>query len=318
MRRRGRVRRHHAALALACGALLALAACSRQSHIPGVRVAAAGDISCDPGSTYFDGTDPWRCQMRATAALVEAFRPEAVLALGDEQYEDATLAKFQQSYARSWGVPATLQVTHPVPGDHEYDDPDPARDANGYFSYFGAAAGDPTGGYYSFDVGDWHMIALNTNCAKVGGCQDGSPQGEWLEDDLQANGSLCTLAYFHFPLFSSGDVGPADQIRPLWRLLYTSGVDVILNGHSHDYERFAPMDPDGDIDRVRGIREFIVGTGGKSHRSLHDGDILPQSQAHNDNSYGVLYLWLRPTGYSWSFQPVPGADFTDWGSDSCH
>lgn len=253
--------------------------------------------------------------MKATAKLVASFDPQAVLALGDDQYEDGTLEKFEQSYARFWGVPALKAITYPVPGNAEYADP--AGEAAGYFAYFGSAAGPDDEGYYSYDLGPWHMIALNSDCAFIGGCYAGSAQATWLEQDLQSDDSLCTLAYFHHPLFSSGIAG-STFMRPIWDLLYRYGVDVVLNGHSHHYERFAPMDPSGQLDLAHGIREFIVGTGGKSHLSLDPANVQPNSETRDGDTYGVLYLWLQPAGYSWMFQPEPTKSFTDHGSDLCH
>jgi 3',5'-cyclic AMP phosphodiesterase CpdA len=157
---------------------------------------------------------------------------------------------------------------------------------------------------------------INSNCSEIGGCEATSPQGGWLQADLEAHPSLCTLAYWHHPLFSSGPHGNHPELKPFWELLYQAGVELVLNGHDHLYERFNPQDPDGGADPSKGISEFIVGTGGKSHYSF--GDLLPNSAATNDDAYGVIKLTLHPTSYDWEFIPEPGVSFTDSGNLPCH
>ena len=224
-------------------------------------------------------------------------------------YPSGTPEEFAACYDPSWGV--AKHRTRPAPGNHDYL----TDGARGYFGYFGAAAGDPDKGYYSYDVGSWHVIALNSNCLLVaGGCGAGSPQEQWLKSDLAAHQSACTLAYFHHPRFSSS--ANNRSVDPFWRDLYEAGAEVVLNGHAHNYERFAPQRPDGTRDDARGVREFVVGTGGVN---LHPfGTIKPNSQARNANTYGVLRLTLHTGSYDWKFVPVAGKTFTDSGTKSCH
>jgi hypothetical protein len=202
----------------------------------------------------------------------------------------------------------------PSPGNHEYN----TLNATGYYGYFGAAAGDPSKGYYSFDLGDWHIIVLNSNLScDVIGCAAGSPQEQWLRADLAANSKFCTLAYWHHPRFNSGaSHGNNIEMAPFWNALYEYNADVILNGHEHVYERFAPQTPSAVADPDHGIRQFTVGTGGRSHYTF--GTIQPNSERREGNTYGVLKLTLHATGYDWQFVPVAGASFTDSGSGTCH
>jgi acid phosphatase type 7 len=275
-------------------------------------IAAAGDIACDPGSPSFQRLrgDADACHMRATARPLTKLDPVVVLTLGDNQYENGTLAKYRRSYEPTWG--RLEDRTRPAPGNHEYRTPGAA----GYFDYFGAAAGGRSTGWYSFDVGAWHLIALNSECAKVGGCGEGSRQERWLRADLAAHPAACTLAYWHKPRFSSGLHGDDPAYTAFWRALYEAGADVVLVGHDHDYERFAPQRPDGVADPTRGIREFVVGTGGKTHYGFRT--IRRNSQVRNTGTFGVLRLMLRPNGYDWRFLPEPGKHFTDAGHASCH
>lgn len=201
--------------------------------------------------------------------------------------------------------------TYPSLGDHEYE----TENASGYFDYFGEAAGDRDEGYYSYDLGAWHVV-LNGRCGRVGGCEDGSPMLRWLEEDLAADPATCTVAYWHRPLFSSGKHGNDDEMRPIWDALYAADADVVLNGHDHSYERFAPQDPGGGADPERGIREFVVGTGGVALRPF--GETRPNSGVRNADAHGVLKLTLEAGGYGWGFVPVAGDTFTDSGTGSCH
>jgi acid phosphatase type 7 len=246
----------------------------------------------------------------ATAAVV-ARVPGVFAALGDIAYPNGSAADFARCYAPAWG--RFRDRTRPTPGNHEYQTPG----ARGYFDYFGAAAGDPTNGYYSYDLGDWHIVVVNSNCGAVGGCQAGSAQERWLRADLSRTRRACTLAYWHHPLFTSSAVHPDDaEMRPVFRALYDAGAEVVLSGHNHQYERFAPQTPHGAADPARGVREFVVGTGGASHYAF--GASKPNSEVRNATSNGVLRLTLRPTGYDWRFLPAPGGTFTDAGSASCH
>jgi hypothetical protein len=287
-------------------------------------VAAAGDVACDPGSTSFNGGFGLsiRCAQRATSDVLLRMDLDAVLALGDIQYEDGQLAKFLQSFDPTWGRLKSLM--RPVPGNHEYRVPG----AGGYFDYFngvGRAAG-PAGtrgeGYYSFDIGRWHVVALNSQCSEptpTSGaplCATGSPQERWLRADLAAHRAPCTLAFFHHPLISSGVPSLNAAVAPLWQALAEYGVDAALVGHDHAYERFAPIAATGALDTAHGIRQFVVGTGGKSLRraTWH----APNTEVRRNNSHGVLQLTLRPRSYSWTFVNVAGGRFRESGSDECH
>jgi hypothetical protein len=198
-------------------------------------------------------------------------------------------------------------------GNHEYRTPGAA----GYFGYFGAAAGEPGKGWYSYDVGAWHVVVLNTNCGEVGGCGPGSAQNAWLRADLTARGARCTLAYGHHPRFSSGNEhGGSPSVVPLFNALREHGVDVYLAGHDHDYERFAPQSEAGAADPA-GVRQFVVGTGGAGLRRFADQP-QPHSEVRIAQAYGVLHLRLSPTSYGWNFVSQPGNPARDTGSQSCH
>ena len=275
-------------------------------------IAAAGDIACDPFGSLdrmLTNVLNW-CRSADTARLIEAHHVSAVLALGDEQYQNATTDGFGHAYAQTWG--AFKAITYPTPGNHEYYTPDAA----GYFAYFGARAGAAARGYYSFDLGAWHVVSLNGNCDEVGGCSAGSPQERWLRVDLARHRSACTLAYWHQPRFSSGGHQSDVAFIPFWNDLYAAGADVALAGHDHDYERFAPQTPDGRADKSRGIREFVVGTGGKSHDLF--SATAPNSEVRNWTTFGILFLTLHRGSYDWQFTPIPGESFTDSGSGRCH
>ena len=245
----------------------------------------------------------------ATAKLLEQI-PGTVMAVGDLAYPDGTKENFA-CYDRTWG--RAKSRTRPAVGNHEFH----SSSATPYFDYFGAAAGDPKNGFYSYDLGTWHIVVLNSECKDVGGCNAGSRQEKWLRADLAAHPAVCTLGYWHKPLFSSGDKhGNDPEIKPLWQALYDAHAGVVVNGHDHDYERFAPQNPDGAADPEHGIREFVVGTGGKSHRPF--GEPKPNSELRNTDAFGVLKLTLREKGYEWQFIPEAGKSFTDAGSGSCH
>jgi len=296
-------------------------------------LAAAGDIACDPlNGTFNSGAgSPSACRQRAVSDLVVGDPTvTAVAALGDTQYECGGLAAFQKSYALSWG--RFLAMTHPAVGNHEYHgdptvpstDCDPAGNAAGYFSYFGSAAGGRSQGWYSYDLGSWHIVVLNTNCSDVGGCAPGTPQGDWLAADLQSDTSRCTLAYYHIPTWTSGPRG-ARNAQTFVQALYAHGAEVILTGHEHNYERFAPQTPTGVAD-VNGVREFVVGTGGANHTELPITSSAPNSEVRDDYTFGVLKLTLHDGWYDWQFVRDPAqalksgttVPFTDSGSQSCH
>jgi hypothetical protein len=296
------------------GAPLATSAI-RVVHVDAL-IAAAGDIACDPADPGYAGTGP-ECHQRQTAKLLALRHYAGVLTLGDEQYECGTTNAFQQSYATTWGK--YKAITHPAVGDHEYGTTKltcpKATAARDYFAYFGPAAGDPTKGYYSFDLGGWHMIALNGNCDEVGGCGAGSPQEQWLAADLAAHPALCTLAYWHEPLFSSALAGDTGQVVDLWRDLYAAHTELVLNGHAHVYERMAPQTPDG-IAAADGIRQFVVGVGGRSF-SQFVAPVKPLSVARQADTYGLLALTLGKKSYTWQFVPEAGKSYSDTGSAAC-
>jgi hypothetical protein len=275
-------------------------------------VAAAGDIACDPSSPGYNGgagVDD-ECHQQATSDLLLSLAPDRVLSLGDNQYSDGAEDKYKLSYDSTWG--RLKDITSPTPGNHEYH----TAGAAGYFGYFQSAAGDPAKGYYSYDLGTWHVVVLNSNCSDVGGCEAGSAQDQWLRADLASHPTSCTLAYWHHPRFSSGPHGDNMAVLPFWQSLYEAGADVVLNGHDHDYERFALQAPDGTPDLARGIREFVVGTGGRNHYVLTNP--VSTSEVFNGDTFGVLELTLHPTGYEWRFVPEAGQTFTDSGSGTCH
>jgi acid phosphatase type 7 len=293
-------------------------------------IMAAGDIACGSATQVSTG-----CRHQQTADLIIDANPDAVLALGDIQYECGQINDFMVSFDASWGQ--FKEKIRPAVGNHEYqvsraaDGPCPnaTPGAPGYYSYFGDAASPQEPGcrvecegYYSWDIGTWHMIALNSECRRVGGCQEDSPQHQWLVNDLAQNLNDCVLAYWHQPRFSSGRHGSFPNYESLWEALYEAGADVILVGHDHDYERFAPQSPNGGYDPDFGIRQFVVGTGGRNLTPLNEETgLLPNSEAFNNISFGVLKMTLHPNGYDWEFVPVveeDSAPFTDSGSDNCH
>jgi hypothetical protein len=253
-------------------------------------VVAAGDICGSP-------TD-----CRPTAKLIGRIGPKRVLPLGDNAYPDGTLSEYRDYYRPNWGH--FKRKTSPVPGNHDYH----TASGQGYFDYFGARAPRE---YYSYNLGSWHLIALNGELD----VSAGSTQEAWLRRDLKAHRSRCILAYWHEPRFTSGTVHDSDtDFVPFWKDLYAARADVVLNGHVHNYERFARQTPSGKTAR-NGIREFVVGTGGESHYS--SGSPIPHSQVQNDTAYGVLKLRLRPTSYRWRFARASGGRFTDSGTTKC-
>jgi hypothetical protein len=237
------------------------------------------------------------------------------------QYECGEGSDFTSFYAPSWG--RVKAISHPVVGNHEYQtSTDPANKCYGnptgakaYFDYFGSPAGQMGKGYYSFNLGQWHLIALNSNCSDAGGCGVGSPQWTWLRNDLTNNTKACTLAYWHIPLYSSG--GRAElNTKQFYQLLYDFNADLVLTAHDHTYERFAPQDASGRVDNARGIRQFVVGTGGRSLTSWATS--APNSQKRTNTTFGVLKVTLHPNAYDWQFVPIAGQSFTDSGTTACH
>jgi hypothetical protein len=234
-------------------------------------------------------------------AELAARLPGTIALLGDAAYPHGSSADYANCFDPDWG--ALRDRLRPAPGNHDYE----TKDASAYFSYFGAAAGTPGEGWHSYDVGSWHVIALNSECAAIGGCAGGSPELAWLVADLAAHPAACTLAYWHHPRYSSGQHGDNDMTAALWAALSDAGADLVLSGHDHDYERMAPVD---------GLRSFVVGTGG---RSLYEwpGGPGPFSEVRANDTYGLLELTLRATDFSWRFVPAAGGSFTDAGSASC-
>jgi len=240
-----------------------------------------------------------------TANLMDTI-PGTVFAAGDNAYPNGSSADYKNCYAPTWG--RFKSRTKPVPGNHDYL----TAGASGYFNYFGAAAGGSGKGYYSYDLGDWHVVALNSNIAM----NVGSPQEVWLKADLANSTKRCTVAYWHHPLFSSGNEGPHAETKPLYQDLYDAGAELVIVGHDHDYERFAPQTPDGVADTLHGIREFVAGTGGGGLFVVYPP--VPNSEVLDNNTLGVLKLTLRSAGYSWKFIPIAGKTFSDAGSGRCH
>jgi RTX calcium-binding nonapeptide repeat (4 copies) len=287
-------------------------------------IAAAGDIACDTSSAFFNqgiGTTG-HCRQRATSNLLLAAKPSAVLTLGDNQYHVGALSDFMGSFDPSWG--RVKPIIHPEVGNHEYS----TAGARGYFDYFNGvgaqsgAAGDRDKGYYSFDLGAWHLIALNSMCDRIDrgtaadGCAAGSPQERWLRSDLASHRSSCTLAYWHTPRFNSGFRGNSTATLAFWQTLHEAGADLVLNGDAHDYERFAPQDPNGKLDEARGIREFVVGTGGAFFTAW--SRVKANSEIRENGTFGVLTLALGVGSFEWRFLPEAGAAFTDAGAGRCH
>jgi acid phosphatase type 7 len=287
-------------------------------------IAAAGDIACSSAPL----TSGSSCHFGVTSDLI-ASDPSItdVLTLGDNQYDCGDYANYLSYFDPTWG--RFMPKLHPVPGNHEYQTapggttclPSSTVAAQGYFDYFngpGAATG-PAGnrgqGYYSYDVGTWHLIALNSNCSQVS-CAAGSPQETWLKNDLATHPAACTLAYWHHPRFSSGEHGDNLNVTDLMVDLDHAGADVVLNGHDHDYERFAPQNAQGALDPDHGIREFVVGTGGRNHYGFVSTQ--PNSEIRDATAFGILKLTLHPTGYDWQFVAEPGSGFTDSGTAPCH
>jgi acid phosphatase type 7 len=295
-------------LSLAAVALAVLLSCmvALLEAVPGgaqtttVTLVGAGDVaSCN----YTEDS--------ATAKLLGNI-PGTVYTLGDNVYTYGTAAEFANCYDPTWGK--YKQRTRPAVGNHEYY----TAGAKPYFDYFGWRAGGPNRGYYSYDRGAWHIVALNSNCAKVGGCGIRSVQGRWLRSNLADHRTRCTLAYFHHPLYATGEGTPTPAVRPLWRILYNHHADVILSGHAHRYERYAPITPGGVVDRNNGIRQFVVGTGGNSGGGEIHRDQAPGLRVVNLVTPGVLKLDLSAGSYTWKFVHIAGKTFSDSGTDACH
>ena len=265
---------------------------------PAVPVAATG-VLIGAGDIGFCGSPG----AEATARVLDRL-PGTVFTAGDNAYTNGTRAEFQNCYAPSWG--RHLARTRPVAGNHEY-----ASGAGAYFEYFGSSAGPSGAGYYSYAVGPWRVIALNSEIPVFAG----SEQLMWLRSELASTRTLCTAVIWHRPLFSSGRHGDNPDMRDVWRTLYEYDVDVVINGHDHSYERFAPQDPDGRYDPARGIREFVAGTGGAP---LYEFSSLRPNSEVRASAWGIASFTLNGNGYQWEFVPVDGESFRDMGSAACH
>ena len=245
----------------------------------------------------------------ATAKLVESIAG-TVFTVGDNAYRSGTYKQFNACYGPTWG--RFKSRTRPAAGNHEYL----TKGADGYFDYFGGRAGPRGKGWYSYNAGSWRVIVLNSNCDKVG-CGKGSEQERWLRAELARSDNKCTLAYFHHARFSSDDEhGTSPQVGPFWQALYDYGAELVVSGHAHSYERFAPQTPSGKADSSHGIRQFVVGTGGAGHYRMRSA--RANSQVRNANTFGVLKLTLQEGSYDWRFIPQAGKSFSDSGSGSCH
>jgi hypothetical protein len=263
---------------------------------------SGGEIFVGAGDIAGSGTGD-----SATAALISALPSTAtVFAAGDNAYDSGTLTEYNTYYDPTWGQ--FKARTLPAPGNHEYG----TSGASGYFDYFGALAGPNRNGWFSKDIGDWHVISLNSEVSMAAG----SPQETWLRQDLAANTKSCTIAMWHSPIFTSGSHAPDSSTRPLFQALYDYNADVLVQGHNHNYERFAPMNPSGQVDTVRGIRSFVNGAGGRSHYNFTS--IAANSEVRNSDTYGVLKFTLNANSYDWEFIPEAGKTFRDSGSGTCH
>lgn len=293
--------------------ILVTAPVSCTTNPPPPVLVGAGDI----GSVDSDGDE---LTARVLDSIFASGVSGGVFTAGDNMNQStAPYEHYVNYFDPTWGRHKAR--IRPALGNHDYLDS--AGVAAGYFDYFNGIgnstgpAGDRDKGYYSYDLGTWHIVVINSNCDKVGGCDVGSPQEKWLRADLEANrDKACVAAYWHHPRFSSGEHGNKDSVEPMWQALYDYGAEIVINGHDHEYERFAPQDPDGVADPTRGIREFVSGTGGID---LHGITTLqPNSEVFNSDTWGILKLTLHPTSYDWQFVPVAGKTFTDSGSQSCH
>lgn len=273
-----------------------------------VVLAGAGDIASKTGKG-----------MEMTSKILEKLatseKDVAFFTLGDNVNETPVYyADYKTFFSPSWGL--FKSKIHPAVGNHDYTDVNDGNKASGYFTYFGKAAGDTDKGYYSYNFGTWHIVVLNSNCTKAGGCSNNSSQAKWLTADLDKISNRCILAYWHHPYLSSGQQGGYVRMKDLWQILYDHHTDIVVNGHDHDYERFALQDPNGRSDS-NGIREFVVGTGGKSLLPLRKRP-LQNEEIRNDKTLGIIEFKLYPRKYEWYFIPVNGGIFTDSGTADCH
>ena len=271
-------------------------------------LATVGDIACNPlSSSYKDGLGTaTSCRHKYVADLIRSQAPDKFLALGDIQYESGELVNFQTSYDAAFGD--LMPITLPVVGNHEYR----TAGASGYATYFNESA--PF--WYSTDIGTWHVIVLDSNCGKIGGCGPKTPQGLWLKEDLAANPAQCTIAAWHHPRYNSGEHGGAKNMTFPMRWLYKNNAEVVLNGHEHSYQRFQPINPyTHTVDQTKGLTEFVVGSGGKSHYA--GGSTNPLSAYRNTTDYGAAFFTLHDGSYSYEFRSESG-EVLDSGSKECH
>ena len=265
---------------------------------PSVTLAGAGDIArCD------------RDADERTAVLLEA-QDGFVFTTGDNAYPSGSATQFRECYGPSWG--RLRDRTFPALGNHDWD----TGSAAGYLDFFGERAGDRRVGWYATTLGTWRLIVLVSNCSQVGGCDAASPQGRWLAGELAGHPSACTIAIFHHPLHSTGHHGPSGHVQPFWDQLHAAGVELVINGHEHSYERFAPLDAAGEPDPDRGIRQIVVGTGGADLRGFDRAD--PRSEVRDGSVHGILRLDLEAGSFAWRFIPVEAGGFTDEGRGTCH
>lgn len=290
---------------------------SKSAAEVGHRVALIGDLSCASGKPVTRTT----CQFPAVANAISAYDPEAVLVLGDLQYDTGAQQDFANLFAPTWQQ--LKAISYPVLGNHEYL----TTNAQGYFDYWGQtgsrskAPGNSKQGYYSFDIDAWHLVALNSNCEFAGGCEAASAQAQWLQADLQAHQkNACTLAFWHHPVFTSGKYNGSKESqergKPFWELLQKYGADVVANGHDHIYERFARQTVNGARNDTQGIREFVVGTGGKELYGF-SAQLQPNHDAGTDKAFGFLEMELYKNWYKWSFVDVTGK-VLDSGQNICN
>jgi hypothetical protein len=265
----------------------------------------------DPDAVLVGAGDIADCDLaddEATADLVAGIAG-TVFTTGDNAYDEGTLAQFRDCYDPTWG--RFRSRTRPAPGNHDHA----TKDLAGYLAYFGPAAAPAGTSWYSYELGSWHIVVLDSDCDAVGGCGRDSAQGRWLAADLATSTARCTLAIWHHPRFSSGEHGSDASVAPFWRALYDAGADVVVNGHDHDYERFAPQDPDGRPDDSVGLREFVVGTGGAALRGFQA--TVANSVVRASITHGVVRFDLHPSRYEWRFISTTG-EFSDTGSGVCH
>jgi len=274
------------------------AAAGASSEVPTIVITGAGDIA-QCGS---DGA-------RQTSDLLLR-QQGSFFTVGDNAYEDGNARNYAECYAPTWGRVLDRTIL-PAAGNHDWQ----TKGAAGYLAYFGTKAAPQGVTWYSTDLGGWHVVVLDSDCDQVGGCDAASPQGKWLAADLSRSTASCTLAIWHHPRFSSGEHGDDAAVGPFWDLLHEHHAELVVNGHDHDYERFAPQDASGREDRPGGIREIVAGTGGAELRSFHRQ--APNSEFRVAGEWGVLRLTLHPAKYDWEFLPVAGRQFTDGGSAPC-